>query len=157
MKRTFARVFLAIGLLLASAAPAQALVKLGSDFFFTGLYTNTNELGLRSHNYLFLEIGPVAFGPYFNYEPLHSYVTDISYGAGLRIGEKWYFEIDGGPFQRNYAGTTATGFAGSLILGYHFSRWLSLSIPLIVKRIQTGLESRFIVDTVPYFGLRLEL
>ena len=51
----------------------------------------------------------------------------------------------------------ATGYGGSLIVGFHFSRWLSLSIPLIVKRINTGLDPRFLVDTVPYFSLRLEL
>ena len=148
-----------ISMIILSQSAAASLT-LGTDLFFSGTLRSSNDLGLSTHNYLFFNLEDrkgISLGPVVNYEPLHSYVTDMTYGAGVRFEHVFFFEFDLGLFRRSYEDVSGTGFAAGMLIGYSFTKVFSISLPVTLKRIQTGLDPRFMLDTFPYLGFRLEI
>ena len=139
---------------------AVASITLGTDLFFSGTIRSGHNLGLSTHNYVFFDLedrNGISLGPVISYEPLHSYVTDMTYGAGIRFEQIFFVEFDLGLFRRNYEGVSGTGFATGVLLGYSFTKIFSVSLPITLKRIQSGLEPRFILGISPNLGFRLKI
>lgn len=124
---------------------------------FSGISGPVNEVSIRSRAGLLVG-GAVAAGLVAYYEPMHSYLTDIILGGGMRFGSKFFVEIDGGYLQRKFDGVTGRGFAAVVMPGYHFTPRVRVSTAIYVKRLQGGdLPSRWIGDIFPFFGVRLSL
>ena len=89
-----------IFILLLSCAGLQAF-EFKSNMLASLSSSGSSDLIVATHN-TFLVGGVLKIGPYFAYERLHSYVTDTTAGGAIRIGEKTYFELQAGVYQRAF-------------------------------------------------------
>lgn len=138
---------------------ANALIDIGSDFLISGLVGQ--DIQIRTHNFVMVKLGSVSLGGVLYFEPMHSYLTDVIYGVGARFGQEFFLEIDAGLFNRTFEGGRSSGYAFAILFGRNFSKNFRLSVPILVKYLPGGsgsaLEQRWIIDLIPYFGLRVEL
>lgn len=134
-----------------------ALLEIRSDFFSSLLVGGSSDLLIRSNNSILVGGEGFSFGANYLYDPLHSYVTDSGYGGAIKFGEQKFFQLSGGYFERKYKSLKGKGFYATAVLGWQWSEHFSVSIPIIAKRITNGgLDKRWIIDMIPYLGLRLK-
>ncbi len=118
-------------------------------------FSEGTDFILSTHNTLMLG-GVVKVGPYLAYERLHSYVTDMTMGAALRIGEKNFLELQGGAFKRSFRNDVTVkgkGMALNAVIGLKLSTHFSLSLLFSAKKIDSGLNPRSIYKVLPYLGV----
>lgn len=142
--------------LLLNSTQAIAAMELGLDVFFSDLRIASDELSLRSRTALYFGGEQWKLGPLIRYEPQHSYLTDLTYGLGIRMATTWVFEADFGLLRRDFSGQNQKGFAGGLLIGWNINHRWRISLPFTVKRTTDG-EKRWSFDYVPHFGLRFLL
>lgn len=153
-----AQAFVFVFIVLLTPQWGRAAFEVKTNLFFSNLTSGDSDLYLRSHNMIYLGFSSFQIGPFYNYEPLHSYVTDQSYGLALKWGSSLYFEIGGGVYERKYEEQKGKGMMGSLTLGKTLSKIISVSLTTIYKSLQSGdLEKRDMVDLLPYIGFRFEM
>ena len=74
-------------LLSCFALPSYGVIELKSNLFFSFLSSNGSDLITRSFNSLYVGGGGFHVGGVYLYDPLHDYLTDTGYGAGIKFGE----------------------------------------------------------------------
>jgi len=151
--RTFLSVFLALGAL-TFGSPTHAALELGTDLFTRGFgYLGHADFNIRTHTYLFFGTKDFAFGGVVGAEALSSTVKDFTGGGGLRIGDTFFVQLDGGYFLRIHDGTAGQGIAGAIRLGWRI-KWFRIVLPLNIKYIHSGLTRRVTTDFVPWIGFK---
>ncbi len=144
-------------LMFLSSSNVLAALEFRSDFFSSYLIGGSNDLLIRSNNSILMGGVGLSFGINYLHDPLHSYITDSGYGGVIKFGDRTFFEMAGGYFERKYDDLKGRGFYLVLMGGRQWSNNFSVSIPIIIKRIASGdLEKRWMVDVIPYFGLRFK-
>lgn len=135
--------------------PAQALVELGTDIFFSALSGATNEIHIRTRNFLYVGVENFSAGLVARVEPQHEYLTDVTYGLGARYGKMFFVEADAGILKRTFEGVVGNGSVFSLLFGWNISDNFRIVIPITAKRVEFTSDKRWIVDYVPFFGVRV--
>jgi hypothetical protein len=117
--------------------------------------TGEFDLIFNSHNTLMVG-GKLKLGPYLGYERLHSYVTDLAYGGALRLGDKSFMELQGGYLERqfrDYQTLTGKGYVINLLFGSSFTDTFGFTLLFSAKKIETGMDPRWIYKVLPYLGV----
>lgn len=116
---------------------------------------NHEEVSLYSHSYVFVGGEGFRIGAVYIYEQPHDYMTDKITAYGFRIGEKRFFELAVGKFERQYNDKIGKGTGAVIQTGWLVQDWLTVSIPFVYKKISEGdLTPRTLIDAVPQVGLR---
>lgn len=122
---------------------------------------NTNDgfdLILNTHNTLL--IGDyLKIGPYFGYEKLHSYTTDTAYGGAIRLGKDSFLEVQGGIYEREFrdqSSLNGKGYVINLLTGTKLNNTFSLTLLFSGKKINSGMDPRWIFKVLPYLGVSLD-
>ncbi len=127
-------------------------LELGVDGFANA---NHEEVSRYSHTYVFLGGESFRLGAVYIYEQPHEYMTDKLTAYGFRLGEKRFFELAVGKFERQYNDKIGKGSGAVMQTGWLVKDWLSISIPFVIKKISEGdLTHRTLIDAVPQVGLR---
>ena len=129
----------------------------------TNLLTSMNTNGdfdliFNTHNTILFGEG-LKIGPYLGYERLHSYVTDMAYGGALRLGDKGFVELQGGRLERRFrdhVNLTGKGFVINLMVGTEFNNIFGFTLLFSAKKIETGMDPRWIYKVLPYLGVTLD-
>jgi len=148
-----------IGLFLVLVAihipDAHAFLEIGSDVFVSGVVGIGTEVHLRTRNYIYLGGGSFHFGPVVRVELQHSYLQDYSYGAGLKLGKRFFFECEGALMRRQFEGAMGNGYLLGILIGWQFTKVFRIAFPVTVKRTELGSDNRWTLDYLPYIGLKV--
>ncbi|MBL7715541.1 MAG: hypothetical protein JNL01_08745 [Bdellovibrionales bacterium] len=141
---------------LGLANPTHAGVDLGTDFFLAGnVGQGGNSIHVRTRNSLMFGVGSFALGPIVRIEPQHDYLTDLTYGAGLRFGREVVVELEAAIVRRKFEGVSGNGFLSGALVGWQFTRNFRIAVPVTAKYITVGNDKRWTVDYLPYLGMRV--
>lgn len=129
----------------------------------TNLITSMNTSGefdliFNTHNTLMFG-GSFKVGPYIGYERLHSYVTDFAYGGALRFGGSGFIELQAGALERKFrdhSSLTGKGYVINMLTGTKLSEVFSLTLLFSAKKIDSGMDPRWIYKVLPYLGVTID-
>ena len=148
------KLILFISLFFFTTSVSQA-TELGVDGFVS---VNHEEVSLYSHSYAFIGGDSFRFGAVQVLETPHSYLTDKITALGVRFGGDRYFEIAVGSFTRTFNEKQATGSGTIIQYGGLINDWVTLSLPIIIKKITAGdLRNRTLIEATPQIGIRFSL
>jgi hypothetical protein len=139
-----------------------ANIEIGSDFMVAGQLQKrgsssaNNGVSLRTHNTIFFNFMSMQIGAVVQFEKATDSGWEMIAGGGLRYGNNWFIEADGGYLKRDFGGYSESGFGGILQVGKIFSVSNSLSfkvsLPLVAKYVTSGISNNLILDYIPYLG-----
>lgn len=135
-----------------------AFMELKSNFYGSFMAYGRSDTILQTHNSLLFGIDSFKLGGFYTYESYQKNTVDTGLGATVRFGEKTFFELQLGTYQREFSAHTTSkgkGFMGNIIVGAHLGNFFGISLITNIKNISSGMDKRTMAKILPYFGLRV--
>lgn len=142
--------FSVLGTNVANASELNTLIM--PSFNVASDYSANGSLHL---SYLFGE-KIIKIGPYAALRGAYSYLTEKAFGVAIRVDSNVYYEIQGGYFERNFGmekTLTGKGYLFNVVIGKKLSERFAASIMTSFQRIESGLDKRWLVKILPYWGI----